>query len=103
MRHQTASELEPERATAETGSTRRFNCLKKEIFDYIVFECLAERTIAIAQKEKLEIPSLGYNHMLLPRMERILPLCRKIGNEGYYEYGSGESSVGRRCRERTWP
>ncbi len=55
--------------------------LEKGNLDYIVFECLAERTIAIAQKEKLENPSLGYNHMLLPRMERILPLCRKTGTK----------------------
>ena len=29
--------------------------------DYIVFECLAERTIAIAQQEKLKDPDKGYN------------------------------------------
>ena len=28
--------------------------------DYIVFECLAERTIAIAQQEKLKDPDKGY-------------------------------------------
>ena len=32
--------------------------------DYILFECLAERTIALAQKEKLSNPALGYNHLL---------------------------------------
>ena len=55
--------------------------LEKGNLDYIVFECLAERTIAIAQKEKLRDPSLGYNHMLLPRMEKALPLCRATGTK----------------------
>ena len=32
--------------------------------DYIVFECLAERTIAIAQQEKLKDPNKGYNGLL---------------------------------------
>ena len=32
--------------------------------DYIVFECLAERTIAIAQQEKLKDPDKGYNGLL---------------------------------------
>lgn len=42
--------------------------------DYIMFECLAERTIAIAQQEKLNDPTKGYNNLLEYRFERILPL-----------------------------
>ena len=42
--------------------------------DYIIFECLAERTIALAQKEKLENASGGYNPLLDYRMERVIPL-----------------------------
>lgn len=42
--------------------------------DYIIFECLAERSIALAQKEKLADPSRGYNHLLEYRMEKIMPL-----------------------------
>lgn len=45
--------------------------------DYIIFECLAERTIALAQKEKLENPDRGYNPLLQYRMERILPLLKE--------------------------
>ncbi|MDL2293396.1 DUF1446 domain-containing protein [Ruminococcaceae bacterium OttesenSCG-928-D13] len=44
--------------------------------DYIVFECLAERTIALAQKDKLEDPSKGYNHLLEYRMEKVIPLLK---------------------------
>ncbi len=45
--------------------------------DYIVFECLAERTIALAQKQKNEDPSLGYNDLLVYRFKQILPAIKK--------------------------
>ena len=47
--------------------------------DYICFECLAERTIAIAQTQKLNDPKLGYNDRLIERMRQILPLAKKHG------------------------
>ena len=43
--------------------------------DYIVFECLAERTIAIAQQRKMKNPKAGYDSLLEYRMEQVLPLC----------------------------
>jgi hypothetical protein len=43
---------------------------------YIIFECLAERTIALAQLQKLKDPNKGYNELLEYRMRKILPLCR---------------------------
>ena len=51
--------------------------IKRGNADYIVFECLAERTIALAQKEKLENPSAGYNHLLDYRMKQVVPLLRE--------------------------
>lgn len=47
--------------------------------DYIGFECLAERTIAIAQKQKQIDPSKGYNDLLEYRMEKVLPLAHEKG------------------------
>lgn len=44
---------------------------------YIVFECLAERTIALAQQAKSANPNLGYDPLLEARMRRILPACHK--------------------------
>ena len=41
--------------------------------DYLMLECLAERTIAIAQTDRLADPSRGYDGMLLRRMEMLLP------------------------------
>lgn len=51
--------------------------MKKGNLDYIVFECLAERTIAIAQQQKLKDPAKGYNHLLEYRMEKVVPLCKE--------------------------
>ncbi len=43
--------------------------------DYIAFECLAERTIALAQKNKLKNPLGGYDDLLEYRMAKVLPLA----------------------------
>ncbi len=45
--------------------------------DYLVLECLAERTIALAQKNKLDNPALGYDPYLQRRIEPLLPLIKK--------------------------
>jgi hypothetical protein len=44
--------------------------------DYLVFECLAERTIALAQLEKSRDPSRGYDPLLAERMRAVLAPCR---------------------------
>jgi hypothetical protein len=41
--------------------------------DYLVLECLAERTIGLAQKRKLADPALGYDLLLTRRIETLLP------------------------------
>ncbi|MGN7984013.1 acyclic terpene utilization AtuA family protein [Burkholderia sp. 22313] len=43
--------------------------------DYLVFECLAERTIAIAQQARRKDPSLGYDPLLDARMHAVLPVA----------------------------
>lgn len=45
--------------------------------DYLVFECLAERTIAIAQQARRHDPELGYDPLLEARMRAVLPLAAK--------------------------
>jgi hypothetical protein len=51
--------------------------IEKGNLQYISFECLAERTIAIAQQAKLKDPSKGYNNLLEYRMEQVIPLAFK--------------------------
>ncbi|WP_415760210.1 acyclic terpene utilization AtuA family protein [Pseudomonas sp. LT1P18] len=41
--------------------------------DYLVFECLAERTIALAQQARLVDPHAGFDPLLGERMRRVLP------------------------------
>src|SRR5690606_22058359 len=45
--------------------------------DYLVLEGLAERTIALSQKQKQIDPSLGYNEYLDERIRVLLPLLLK--------------------------
>jgi Acyclic terpene utilisation family protein AtuA len=40
--------------------------------DYLVFECLGERTIALAQKAKIKDPGAGYDPLLAARMRAVL-------------------------------
>jgi hypothetical protein len=47
--------------------------------DYLVFECLAERTIALAQQAKLADPTNGYDPLLVDRMIAVLPTCQQKG------------------------
>lgn len=51
--------------------------LEKGNLDYLCFECLAERTIALAQKEKKANPEKGYNPLLEYRMREVLPLVKQ--------------------------
>jgi len=55
--------------------------------DYLVFECLAERTIAIAQQARRRDPTQGYDPLLEARMQAVLPVAvangvRVISNMG---------------------
>jgi hypothetical protein len=54
--------LEPAVILAEKGE-----------LDYLILECLAERTIALANQRKLQNPDLGYDLLLERRMELLLP------------------------------
>ena len=47
--------------------------------DYLVFECLAERTIALAQAARLRDPNAGFDPLLVERMEAVLPHCHARG------------------------
>jgi len=47
--------------------------------DALVFECLAERTIALAQLRRANDPKLGYDPLLRERMRAVLPACVRQG------------------------
>jgi hypothetical protein len=52
---------------------------EKGDLQYLVFECLAERTIALAQQAKLRDPASGYDPLLPERFRAVLPLCHSNG------------------------
>ena len=52
---------------------------EKGDIDYLIFECLAERTIAIAQHAKMKDPQAGYDPLLEARMRAVLTVCAKKG------------------------
>lgn len=58
--------LEPAIILAEKGE-----------LDYLVLECLAERTIALAQKRKMQDSTQGYDPLLERRISSLLPLLVK--------------------------
>ena len=49
------------------------------VLDYLVFETLAERTIALANAQRLLDPARGYNELLEARLRATLPHCKRHG------------------------
>ncbi len=71
---------------------------------YLVFECLAERTIALAQQAKARDPREGYDPLLVRRMESVLPACiergvRVITNMGAANPAAAAERVERLARD----
>ncbi len=52
---------------------------EKGELDYLIFECLAERTIAIGQQTRRADPDQGYDPLLADRMQAVLKLCAGKG------------------------
>ena len=54
---------------------------EKGDIDYLVFECLGERTVALAQQARMKNPESGYDPLLEERMRAVLPLCASKGTK----------------------
>jgi hypothetical protein len=52
---------------------------EKGDIQYLVFECLGERTVALAQQARMKNPEGGYDPLLEERMRAVLPLCAAKG------------------------
>lgn len=63
---------------------------------YLVFECLAERTIALAQRTRLHDPHLGYDPHLIARMNAVLPVCLRKGIKVVTNMGAANPVVAAR-------
>jgi hypothetical protein len=53
--------------------------VEKGDIQYLGFECLAERTIALAQQLKMKDPAAGYDPLLEPRLRAVLAICKQKG------------------------
>lgn len=47
--------------------------------DYLCFDCLAELTLAILQKDRQKNPSMGFTRDVVPVMTALLPICLPQG------------------------
>lgn len=65
--------------------------------DYLVFECLAERTIALAQQARRQDPTGGYDTLLETRMRAVLPGCRQRGVRIVSNMGAANPIAAARC------
>jgi len=63
-----ADRLEPAVDLAQLGN-----------LDVMVLECLGERTVAFAHRDRMADPGRGYNPQLAQRMRALLPPCREAG------------------------
>jgi hypothetical protein len=73
---------------------------EKGNIQYLAFECLAERTIAIDQQAKLADPSKGYDPLLVERMQAVLPLCVRNGVKVLTNMGAANPvSAGEKVKE----
>lgn len=52
---------------------------EKGDIQYLVFECLGERTVALAQQARMKNPDSGYDPLLEDRMLAVLPACAANG------------------------
>ena len=52
---------------------------EKGDIQYLVFECLGERTVALAQQARMKNPECGFDPLLEERMRAVLPVCAAKG------------------------
>jgi Acyclic terpene utilisation family protein AtuA len=52
---------------------------EKGDIQYLVFECLGERTVALAQQARMKNTQTGYDPLLEERLRAVLPLCASRG------------------------
>ncbi len=75
--------LEPALVLAEQGS-----------LDYLMLECLGERTVALAQLRRLHDPDGGYDPLLERRMAGLLPLIKRNGARVVTNMGAANPLAG---------
>ena len=72
--------------------------------DYLCFDCLAELTLAILQKDRQKNPALGYTRDVIPVMKALLPIClpqgiKLITNAGGIHPEAAAEAIGKLAQE----
>jgi acyclic terpene utilization AtuA family protein len=70
---------------------------EKADIQYLIFECLAERTIALAQQVKRSDPARGYDPLLAERMRAVLGACARRGITIVTNMGAANPLAGARA------
>jgi hypothetical protein len=52
---------------------------RRGMLDFMILECLGERTVAFAHRDRMADPARGYNSLLQHRMRALLGPCREAG------------------------
>ncbi|WP_108660101.1 acyclic terpene utilization AtuA family protein [Acuticoccus kandeliae] len=74
--------------------------IEKCALDFVVFECLAERTIALAQQARRIDPERGYDPLLEARMRAVLPVAARHGTKVISNMGAANPlAAARQTRE----
>ena len=68
--------------------------------DYLVFECLAERTVARENQSRVKDPGKGYTPSLHERLRMVLPTCIKKGIRIVSNMGAANPLGGARAARR---
>jgi hypothetical protein len=64
--------------------------------NFLVFECLAERTIALSQMRKRLDADAGYDPLLVERMTAVLPACHRNGTRVIANMGAANPQAAAR-------
>ncbi|MBI3708668.1 MAG: acyclic terpene utilization AtuA family protein, partial [Proteobacteria bacterium] len=62
--------------------------------DVLVLECLGERTVAFAHRDRMANPARGYNRLLDHRMRALLRPCRDAGTTMITNMGAANPRAG---------
>lgn len=68
--------------------------------DYLVFECLGERTVAAGHARRLADPAAGFDPLLAARLRAVLPHCHPAGTTVITNSGAANPDAAGECAVR---
>lgn len=68
--------------------------------DYLVFECLGERTVAAGHARRIADPTAGFDPLLAARLRAVLPYCHRAGTTVVTNSGAANPEAAGECARR---